>query len=95
MGVNISQARAQLPTLIARVQTGEEITITRHGEPVAVLVRPDALRARRDERVVREAAELAQILADARNRPLPPAGSLTAAQAEALTADVRASRAAR
>jgi prevent-host-death family protein len=45
--ITVSEARAALPELLSRVQDGEEITITRHGRPVAVLVRPDALRSRR------------------------------------------------
>jgi prevent-host-death family protein len=45
--MTVSRARAVLPEIIQRVQAGEEVTITRHGEPVAVIVRPDTLRARR------------------------------------------------
>jgi antitoxin (DNA-binding transcriptional repressor) of toxin-antitoxin stability system len=42
MGVmTISQARAALPEVLTRVEAGEEITITRHGSPIAVVVRPD------------------------------------------------------
>jgi antitoxin (DNA-binding transcriptional repressor) of toxin-antitoxin stability system len=44
--ITISQARAVLPELLRRVEEGEEITITRHGQAVAVLVRPDVLRPR-------------------------------------------------
>ena len=45
--MSASEARAALPELLNRVEGGEEVTITRHGHPVAVLVRPDSLRARR------------------------------------------------
>ena len=45
--ITVSEARAALPELLSRVQDGEEITITRHDRPVAVLVRPDVLRSRR------------------------------------------------
>ena len=45
--VNISAARAELPKLIDAVERGEEVTLTRHGRPVAVLVPPDRLRSRR------------------------------------------------
>ena len=38
-----------------RVAAGEEITLTRHGEPVAVLVRPDSLRRRRAAAAYRQA----------------------------------------
>ncbi|MGH3814617.1 MAG: type II toxin-antitoxin system Phd/YefM family antitoxin [Pseudonocardiaceae bacterium] len=33
--------------MLDRVAQGDEITITRHGQPVAVVVRPEALRTRR------------------------------------------------
>ena len=38
--MTISEARAALPEVLNRVAEGEEITITRHGRPVAVVVRP-------------------------------------------------------
>lgn len=37
MDVGIYEAKTQLPKLIARVQKGERITITKHGKPVAEL----------------------------------------------------------
>src|SRR3954466_843032 len=42
--VSVSEARAALPALLDEVAQGEEVTITRHGRPVAVLVRPRRLR---------------------------------------------------
>jgi antitoxin (DNA-binding transcriptional repressor) of toxin-antitoxin stability system len=39
--MTISEARAALPEVLTRVAAGEEITITRHGSPIAVVVRPD------------------------------------------------------
>ena len=39
--MTISEARAALPEVLNRVAEGEEVTITRHGRPVAVVVRPD------------------------------------------------------
>ena len=36
--VNVSQAKTQLSRLIARVEAGEEVVITRRGKPVARLV---------------------------------------------------------
>ena len=36
--VNVSQAKTQLSRLLARVEAGEEVTITRRGKPVARLV---------------------------------------------------------
>jgi antitoxin (DNA-binding transcriptional repressor) of toxin-antitoxin stability system len=39
--MTISEARTALPEVLNRVAEGEEITITRHGRPIAVVVRPD------------------------------------------------------
>jgi PHD/YefM family antitoxin component YafN of YafNO toxin-antitoxin module len=39
--MTVSEARAILPEVLTRVAAGEEITITRYGRPVAVVVRPD------------------------------------------------------
>src|SRR5215469_5570000 len=39
--MTMSEARAILPEVLTRVAAGEEITITRYGSPVAVVVRPD------------------------------------------------------
>ncbi|PWV97533.1 prevent-host-death family protein [Hoeflea marina] len=39
--VGILQARNNLSALIERVERGEEVTITRHGKPVAKLVSAD------------------------------------------------------
>ena len=39
--MTVSEARAALPDVLTRVAQGEEITITRYGSPIAVVVRPD------------------------------------------------------
>ena len=39
--MTISEARAALPEVLNRVAEGEEVTITRHGRPIAVVIRPD------------------------------------------------------
>lgn len=41
--MTISEARAALPEVVSRVAQGEQVTITRHGQPTAVVVRPDVL----------------------------------------------------
>ncbi len=89
--VPITVARAQLPELLDRVRSGEEITITRHGEAVAVLVRPDVLRGRRNGAVAlldAEVAALSVLLARDDDGP-----TLSAARADELVRDVRAGRA--
>ena len=53
MEVGLGEAETKLSALLARVEQGEEVTITRHGKPVARLVpMPDEP----DARVAREAA---------------------------------------
>jgi antitoxin (DNA-binding transcriptional repressor) of toxin-antitoxin stability system len=93
--LTVSEARAVLPELLSRVEDGEEITITRHGRAVAVMVRPDALRARRAERVLAEADHIHEVLSTARTTPLSAAGGMTSDRAEELIADIRTGRRAR
>ena len=87
-----TEARASLPELLDRVQAGEEVTITRHGRPVAVLVRPDALRVRRADDAYPLAPSVREELDKGRARPLSEAGSLSPEEAEVLIADIRKDR---
>ncbi len=88
-----SEARATLPELLDRVAAGDEVTITRHGRPVAVLVRPDTLRTRRATAALEGAARVRGALVAGRTTRLSPATrGIDPARAEALIADVRASR---
>jgi antitoxin (DNA-binding transcriptional repressor) of toxin-antitoxin stability system len=89
--MSASEARAALPQLLDRVAAGDEVTITRHGHPVAVLVRPDALRARRASAAMEGAAMVRDVLAAGRAARLTSAG-LSEARAEELIADVRSGR---
>jgi antitoxin (DNA-binding transcriptional repressor) of toxin-antitoxin stability system len=91
--MTVSEARAALPELLNRVLAGEEVTITRHGQPVAVVVRPDALRVRRSEAALTTAAEVTALL----SRSRPPAargskGGLSARRARELIGEIRADR---
>jgi antitoxin (DNA-binding transcriptional repressor) of toxin-antitoxin stability system len=90
--MSASEARAALPELLNRVEDGEEVTITRHGRAVAVLVRPDALRVRRAEVVLGEAVGIHNLLAEAAATPLPEGRGLTEQRAEELIAEIRAGR---
>jgi antitoxin (DNA-binding transcriptional repressor) of toxin-antitoxin stability system len=92
--MSATQARAALPEILDRVGAGEEVAITRHGEVVAVVVRPDALRVRRADTALAAAERLRDVLERARASRLDDA-SLTMAQADELLADLRAARAAR
>ncbi len=87
-----TEARAALPGLLDRVEAGEEVTITRHGRAVAVLVRPDALRVRKADQALEIAASVRDRIAAARGRTLSSAGALTGARAEELIAEARAGR---
>ncbi|MBO0805924.1 MAG: type II toxin-antitoxin system Phd/YefM family antitoxin [Nocardiopsaceae bacterium] len=42
--LTMTEARATLPRVLDRVAAGEEVTITRRGKPVAVVMRPDIVR---------------------------------------------------
>jgi antitoxin (DNA-binding transcriptional repressor) of toxin-antitoxin stability system len=93
--MTVSEARAALPELLNRVEAGEEITITRHGKPVAVIVRPDIIWSRsRAQDVFDQAERLQKLMQDAGSRPLS-AGAVSAEYAEELIADIRAGRDAR
>ena len=93
--MSASEARAALPELLNRVEDGEEVIITRHGQPVAVLVRPDALRVRRAETALADAARIHALLTEAAATPLPEGTGLTEQRAEELIAEIRAGRDAR
>jgi antitoxin (DNA-binding transcriptional repressor) of toxin-antitoxin stability system len=93
--VSVSEARAVLPELVNRVGDGEEITITRHGRPVAVLVRPDLLRGRRIEEVAAGAQRINDLLTEARSRPVATVPGLSPDYADELVREIRADRDAR
>jgi antitoxin (DNA-binding transcriptional repressor) of toxin-antitoxin stability system len=63
--LTISEARASLPEVVSRAADGEEIIITRHGRPAAVLVRPDIVWSRPGAEVIMaDAADLAAALGE-------------------------------
>ncbi len=92
--MTVSEARSALPQLLDRVLEGEEVTITRHGVPVAVVVRPDTLLRRRADTALAGAAAVRDLLERGRRSPLPPP-SLREERAEALIAEIRVGRLAR
>lgn len=89
---SVSEARATLPELLDRVAAGEEITITRHGREVAVLVRPDALLVRRADAAIADAERLRTLLQRGRTTPLSDVPALDPERADELAAAVTASR---
>lgn len=93
--VTVSEARARLPSLLDRVARGEEVTITRHGQPAAALVAPDALRASRNQATFEDADRVWEILRRARSSPIPAGRGFSRGQAERLIAEIRRDRGAR
>jgi prevent-host-death family protein len=90
--ITVSEARAALPELLARVQDGEEVTITRHGQPVAVIVRPDTLRSRHARAALNDAERIHDLLVEAGAAALPEGPGLTAERAEELIDEIRTGR---
>lgn len=89
--LNVSRARAELPAILDQVEAGDEVTIARHGRPVAVLIRPDALRARRADAALAAAREIEKGLENARRSARPRKG-LSREYAEELIAEIGAGR---
>lgn len=89
--LTVTEARSILPELLNRVAAGEEITITRHGEAVAVVLRPDAVRVRRAAQTIERAQEVRDLVSSARDQQLPPAG-VSSERADALVESIRAER---
>ena len=90
--MTVSEARAILPQLLDRVSAGEEVTITRHGRPAAVLVRPDTLRARRADEALAVAEMVRDALEQGRRSPLSARPALSEERADALIEEVRTAR---
>ena len=95
ISVTVSEARATLPALLDRVAEGEEVTLTRHGKPVGVLLAPEAVRARSRSRVFELAAQIGRDLEEARTRPFDDTVGLSPEFAEELIRDIREGRDAR
>ena len=90
--MKISEARAGLARLVDRVMAGEEITLTRRGEAVAVLVSPAALRIRRIGKAAATVAAILEALQRGKTARLDDHPGIDEERAEALAAHVRESR---
>jgi prevent-host-death family protein len=90
--MTVSEARAGLPELLTRVEGGEEVTITRHGQAVAVVVRPDALRSRRATTAAGSTGKIHDLLASAKATDLSEMKGLSASRAEQLISEIRKGR---
>jgi antitoxin (DNA-binding transcriptional repressor) of toxin-antitoxin stability system len=89
--MTVSQARASLPELLSRVDEGEEVTITRHGKAVAVLVRPDVLRPRAHV-IIEDSARIHELVSGGASEDISAQPGLTPERAEQLIAEIRAGR---
>ena len=90
--MTVTEARAQLPALLDAVEEGHEVTITRHGKPVAVLISHDR---RRRDRLARHEAEVDRLrrrMEEAKDRPLFEGPGFSAERADELVAWIRAGR---
>lgn len=93
--ISVSEARATLPDVIDRVLAGEEVTLTRHGVAVAVVVHPESLQLRRATQALSTASAIHDVLVNGRRSKLTKKAKITPARAAALIGDIRASRSAR
>lgn len=66
MDVPVSEAKAQLTDLVRRAEAGEEVVLTRHGQPAVKLV-PVQVMPTREERL----RLIAEIQESARGKALP------------------------
>ena len=87
---NVTEARAHLPEILQSVEAGDEVTLTRHGRAVAVIVRPDAVRSRRATPAVEAAARLMASIDAAVTTSAPP--GLMPDRAEEMVAAIRSER---
>lgn len=92
--ISVSTARQTLPEQLDRVEAGEEVSITKDGRVVAVLVRPDALKRRRALEVWDEAERIAGLLDSTRSEPMQRPVSISPERAEVVHAvrDARSGR---
>ena len=87
----VSEAPANLREVLDRVERGEDITITRHGRAVAVLLQPNAFRTRRAEQLIERSRVVAGLVAAGRGRPLSEA-AVSAERAREWVEAVRVDR---
>lgn len=92
--ISASLARRTLSSQLDRAEAGEEISITRRGQVVAILVHPDVLNRRRASDAWLEADRIGVMLESARSQPLRPA-AFSAERAQDLVESVNRDRATR
>ncbi|MGL4175772.1 MAG: type II toxin-antitoxin system Phd/YefM family antitoxin [Dermatophilaceae bacterium] len=88
----VTEARRRLREVVDLARSGEDVNLTVHGEVVAVLVSPDALRTRRTTPATEQAASVLHDLHRAREARAPLVPGMTRRRASALVAQVRQDR---
>ncbi|WIY83701.1 type II toxin-antitoxin system Phd/YefM family antitoxin [Propionimicrobium sp. PCR01-08-3] len=91
--ISATVARQTLPAQLDLVEAGEEVSITRHGRVVAVLVSPEFASRHRAREAWKQADQIGEMLAQARTRPIGDA-SISPERAEELVQGIYADRAA-
>ena len=92
MTVTVTEARADLPKLLDAVEQGHEVTITRHGKPIAVVMSHESRRKQRTARAFEGAARIHRMLEEARDKPLFEGPGFDADYADQLVREIRADR---
>ena len=89
-----SEARARLPEILDRVEAGEEVTISRHGKAVAIVLSPRNVRVRRASAAaaIERAEQLGRELEAARHEPLALSGTLSPELGELWIRELREER---
>lgn len=70
MRISVTEAKAQLTELVRRAEAGDEVILTRHGQPAARLV---PMKARLDREALRRLIEEIQASAATKMTPGEPA----------------------
>lgn len=92
--VNVSEARANLRSLLERVKRGEDVELTQNGATVAVLVHPSKRVAGRPEaqRVIEAGRKLLSEIDELRGKRSKLSGALTPERADEMVRELRAER---
>ena len=92
--VSVSEARAAFAEILNRVEAGEEITITRHDKPIAVVMAPRNVQTRRKAvaEALERAAQIGRDIEAARDEPLSPHGVIAPELAEQWIRELRQER---
>ena len=88
----VSKARAELADLIDEVNKGNEVTLTRHGQAVARLVRADPNRTPRTEAAWAAVDALRDRMAKNAAAPFDLAGGMTAAEVDEWVEEIHRDR---